>query len=46
MSIEIEELKHKIRKYDLTKGDIPALARWVVELDERISKLEDKINGT
>ena len=46
MSVEIEEFKHKIRKYDLTKVDLPALARWVVELDERISKLEDRLNET
>ena len=42
MSVLVEEFKRKLRHHFADEEDIDVIAKWVQELDERVSKLEEE----
>ena len=42
MSVLVEEFKRRLRHHIADEDDIDVIAKWVQELDERVSKLEEE----
>lgn len=42
MSVLIEQFKRRLRHHFADEDDIDVIAKWVQELDERVSKIEEE----
>ena len=42
MSVLVEEFKRRFRHHFADENDIDVMAKWLEELDERVSKLEEE----
>ena len=42
MSVLVEEFKRKLRHHFAGNEDIVVMAKWLEELDERVSKIEEE----
>ena len=42
MSVLVEKFKRRLRHHFADEYDIDVIAKWVEEIDERVSKLEEE----